>query len=67
MKDLLTQHEGTQKRLERATADLRQADAELKRYARVVQVLTLENEQLRTELSRPDSNVRGISGRRGRA
>jgi len=67
LKALLQKNQELERRIERALADLKQADAELKRFARIVQVLTLENEQLRSSAGSSPSNVTPLTGRRPRA
>jgi len=66
LKAVLQKNQELEHLVERAHADLRQADAEVKRFARIVQVLTLENEQLRSGVGGTPSNVTKLEGRRPR-
>ncbi len=50
-------------KVDRLTAELVTADKELKLYARVVQVLTLEKEQFRSEVANAASNIHPLRPR----
>lgn len=51
-------------RLAEARARLQDAEADVQRYARVIQVLSLENEQLKAELASGPSKVTALDSRR---
>lgn len=50
LKRVLDDHKSLRERTKQLTTDLQQAQAELARYARVVQVLTLENQALQASV-----------------
>lgn len=62
MRSAVERAEELDQRLATAQAALRSAEAEVQSYARIIQVLALENEQLKLELASSPSNITALVG-----